>query len=106
GRASGDEEWQLIYLDDAKVGFVHVTREHDEVDGKKVVRRTTASSMSINRLQTTISVVTSNWSLEDEKGELLELYSESNLAQAKTIQHLVRDGAKATVESRIGKQVQ
>src|SRR5262249_37129344 len=102
----GDDEWQLMYFDEAKVGCVDLTKEQEEGDGKKVVRRTTDSSMSITRLQTTISVVTSNWSLEDEKGERRELDAEANLAQAKTIQDIVRDGAKATVESRIGKQVQ
>jgi hypothetical protein len=105
-RASGDDEWQLMYFDDAKVGFVHLTKEHDEAGGKKVLRRTTDSSMTINRLNTTISVVTSNWSLEDEKGEVLELYTESNLSQQKTIQHLVRTGSSATIEARIGKQTE
>src|SRR5262249_27165030 len=62
--------------------------------------------MAINRLDSKSSVITSSWSLEDEKGEVLELYLETNMSQAKTIQHLVRDGASATVESRIGKQVQ
>ena len=65
-RAGGDDEWQLMYFDDAKVGFVHLAKEHEEDGGRKMLRRTTDSSMTINRLNTTISVVTSNWSLEDE----------------------------------------
>src|SRR5262245_55659988 len=97
-RTSGDDEWQLMYMGDAKVGFAHVTKEHDEVDGRKVVRRTTDMSMTINRLDTKISVITSNWELEDEHGEVLELHAESNTSQAKTIQHLVRSGSTATRE--------
>lgn len=105
-RTDDDEVWQLMYFDDAKVGFVHLVKEHDEVDGKKVVRRSTDSSLTINRLNTTISVVTSAWALEDEKGEVLELFMESNMSQAKTTQHLVRSGATATIEQRIGKSSQ
>ena len=105
-RTGDDEVWQLMYFDDAKVGFIHFDKVHDEVGGKKVLRRTTDSSMTINRLDTNISVVTSNWSLEDENGEVLELFSESNMSQAKTSQHLVRSGATATIQQRIGKSSQ
>jgi hypothetical protein len=105
-RTGDDDVWQLMYFDEAKVGFVHVDKEHDEVDGKKVVRRTTDSSLTLNRLNTTISVITSSWALEDENGEVLELWSESNMSQAKTMQHLVRSGATATIEQRIGKSTQ
>jgi len=105
-RTGDDEVWQLMYFDDAKVGFIHFDKVHDEVGGQKVLRRTTDSSMTINRLDTNISVVTSNWSLEDENGEVLELFSESNMSQAKTSQHLVRSGATATIQQRIGKSSQ
>jgi len=105
-RTGDDEVWQLMYFDDAKVGFIHFDKVHDEVGGKKVLRRTTDSSMTINRLDTNISVVTSNWSLEDENGEVFELFSESNMSQAKTSQHLVRSGATATIQQRIGKSSQ
>ncbi len=105
-RTSADDDWHLVYMDEAKVGFEHVTKENDEIEGRKVVRRTIDASMTINRLDSKSSIISSNWSLEDENGELLELYSESNLSQAKTIQHLVRKGASATLEARIGKSVQ
>ncbi|HET6164108.1 MAG TPA: transglutaminase-like domain-containing protein [Planctomycetota bacterium] len=105
-RTGDDDVWQLMYFDDAKVGFVHMDKEHDEVDGKKVVRRTTDSSMTLNRLNQTISVIQSSWALEDENGEVLELFYESNMSQAKTVQHLVRSGATATIEQRIGKSSQ
>jgi hypothetical protein len=105
-RAGGDDEWQLVYFGDAKVGFVHMAKENEEAGGRKMLRRTTDSSVTINRFNTTISIVTSNWSLEDEKGEVLELYAESNLSQQKTIQHLVRHGATATIEARIGEQAE
>src|SRR6185295_17728797 len=97
---TGKDVWQLMYFDTAKVGFIHVVEEPEVVGGKTQLRRTTDSSLTINRLDTTISMVTANWALEDEKGELLELYSESNMSQAKTIQHLVRTGDRATLEAR------
>ena len=77
-----DEVWQLVYFDEAKVGFVHQVTEPADTEGKKLVRRNTDSSLTINRLGTSITVVTSGWTLEDDKGGVLEMYSEQNLSAA------------------------
>lgn len=102
-RGQGLEEvWHLMYFDEAKIGFIHTTREPVEIEGRKLVRDSVDSSMTINRLGTSITVLVSGWSLEGEKGDLLELHTEQNLSAAKTILHLKRDGDKGTLETKIG----
>jgi hypothetical protein len=96
------EEWHLMYFDDAKVGFVHGIREPDDRGGRKLTRDSADSSMTINRLGTSITVIASGWSLEDERGGIVEMYLEQNLSSSKTILRLTRDGDKGTIETRIG----
>ena len=99
---SSDDVWQLVYLDEAKVGFIHQSKEPDDSGGKQQTRTLTDSSITINRLGATISVVISAWTLEDASGGIAEMYFESNFSQAKSIDHLVRHGDQATIEKRIG----
>jgi hypothetical protein len=99
---SNDEYWHLLYMDDAKIGFIHGTKEPADAGGKKYVRRNVDSSLTINRLGVSITMLVTAWSLEDANAEVVELNLEQNLSASKTIQHLVRDGDKATLETRIG----
>src|SRR5262249_47045783 len=96
------EEWHLMYFDDAKVGFVHGIREPEERGGRKLIRESADSSITINRVGPAITVIASGWSLEDEKGGIVEMYLEQNLSSSKTILRLTRDGDKGTIETRIG----
>jgi hypothetical protein len=102
-RAQASEEvWHLMYFDEAKVGFVHGITEPVEKDGRKLIKNTVDSSVTINRLGRNVTVLSSGWSLEGEKGDLVELHSEQNLAAAKTIRHLWRDGDNGRLETKIG----
>lgn len=95
------EEWQLMYMEDAKIGFVHVLLEPIEQDGKRVWRSLNDSSITINRLGTSISVLQKVITFEDDAGQMLSMESESNTSVAKSRTLVTVAGDRAEVVKQI-----
>jgi hypothetical protein len=95
------DEWQLMYMGEAKIGFLHVVLEPVEQDGKRVWRSTNDSSMTLNRLGTNISVLSLVTIVEDEAGQILTLDSESNMSISKSRTRVTVKGAQAEVVKQI-----
>jgi len=95
------EEWQLMYMGEAKIGFVHVLLEPAEQDGRRVWRSTNDSSMTLNRLGTNISVLQLVTMVEDDAGQILTLESESNMSISKSRTRVTVKGAQAEVVQQI-----
>lgn len=73
-----------MYLDDAKVGFVHIVTEQVERDGRPLWKTFNDSSMTLNRLGTNVTVLQTSTTWEDAAGNIVRIESESNMAAAKT----------------------
>ncbi len=78
------EEWQLMYMGDAKVGFVHIVTEQIERDGRLLWKTFNDSAIAMNRLGTNVTVLQSSSTFEDEAGNVVRIEAESNMAAAKT----------------------
>lgn len=96
-----DDEWQLMYMDTAKVGFVHILQEPIERDGRPLAQTTSDSSLTINRLGTTISLIQSQVAVEDLTGQIVEISSEANTSAAKSQTRAIVTGGRAEVTRRI-----
>jgi len=101
GAAQAEDEWQLMHIDDAKVGFVHVVVEKVEQDGRVLWKTSTDTSLTMNRLGTNVTILATGITLEDEGGRIVEVSSETNMSTSKTLVHARVDGDKAEVTRRI-----
>lgn len=95
------EEWQLMYMDEAKVGFVHALQEEVTRDGRTLQLSTTDSSMTINRLGTNISVLQLQKMWEDGEGRIVAIEAESNTSAAKSRTKVTVQGDRAEVVKQI-----
>lgn len=95
------EEWQLMYMDEAKVGFVHVLQEEVVRDGRPLLCTTSDSSMTINRLGTNISVLQLQKMWEDADGKIVAIEGESNTSIAKSRTKVTVNGDRAEVVKQI-----
>lgn len=95
------DEWQLLWMDDAKIGFVHVISEPIEMDGRSLWKTFTDSSMTMNRLGTNISVLTTMTLIEDADGNVVTIESESNMSAAKTRNRVTVMGDRAEIVQQI-----
>lgn len=100
--AQETDEWSLVYMDEAKIGFSHTVIEKVEIDGRVLWRSSNDTSMNFNRFGQSIRMDVSGWSLEDESGAVVEIQTESNMAASKSMVRVRVEGGKAELTRRIG----
>jgi hypothetical protein len=84
--ASPDREtWDVIFIEDTKVGYAHTRYGATELDGTPVEHISSTQQMKINRFGQNVTIETRFASWETDRGQMLRCFSEMDDGSAKTI---------------------
>ncbi len=106
--SSGDESWQVIYLQGQRVGYLHGRTWTSTVDGQLHYWSESVSRMSIKRFGETLTITVSQTTEEDPDGDLIafKCRTENPPFSQTTIIGTVVDGELKLTTETAGKSTQ